>query len=115
MTQRFDELGLIVDWLDAYRVMNIQGIVDLYDPDATIYCSCGDHDPVVGIIQIEQYWTERVRRFPLADIKEIRPVGNDVIVRYEVSKNRIVAARFGFSPRQKIGLTRCGPIGGSLV
>jgi hypothetical protein len=37
---KFDPLALVVDWLDACRLGELNALLDLYDERATLECDC---------------------------------------------------------------------------
>ena len=38
----FDQVALVVDWLDACRNRDLAALLDLYADDATFECGCGE-------------------------------------------------------------------------
>jgi hypothetical protein len=52
--RKFDEMAVVVDWIDAFKNRHLDALLDLYEDTATIECCEG------GVFQgrpaMEQYW-----------------------------------------------------------
>ena len=71
----FDQIGVVVDWLDACRKGDLTALLELYAEDATLECSCSGSGVTAGRAQIKGYWRPRMRRFSSTGfgLEEIMP------------------------------------------
>ena len=67
----FDQVAVVVDWLDACRYRDLAALLDLYAADAKFECGCGEVTLREGCAELEAYW--RARRAALAPT----PVGRE--------------------------------------
>ena len=51
----FDPLAVVVDWLDACRLGELDALLDLYDERATLDCLC-ENVTLTGRKSIAAYW-----------------------------------------------------------
>ena len=49
----FDQIALVVDWLDACRNRDLAALLDLYADDATLECRCGEIKVSKGRAELE--------------------------------------------------------------
>ena len=56
----FDQIALVVDWLDACRNRDLAALLDLYADDATLECRCGEAKVSEGRAELESYWRPRL-------------------------------------------------------
>ena len=42
LAEDFDQVALVVDWLDACRNRDLAALLDLYADDAMFECGCGE-------------------------------------------------------------------------
>ena len=52
---KFDPLAVVVDWLDACRLGELDALLDLYDERATLECNC-ERVSLTGREAIAAYW-----------------------------------------------------------
>ena len=52
---RFDPMGLVIDWLDACKERRLSSLIDLYDESATLDCCC-EGKTLRGRLDLEAYW-----------------------------------------------------------
>ena len=52
----FDQVALVVDWLDACRNRDLAMLLDLYADNATLECRCGEARISEGRAGLESYW-----------------------------------------------------------
>jgi len=72
----FDQIALVVDWLDACRNRDLATLLDLYADDATLECCCGGVKVSEGRAELESYWRPRLGALvppPLGSRKSRRP------------------------------------------
>jgi hypothetical protein len=56
---QFDPLALVVDWLDACRLGELNALLDLYDERATLECDC-ECVCLTGRKSIAAYWAPKL-------------------------------------------------------
>ena len=83
----FDPLALVVDWLDACRLEQLDALLELYDERATLECDC---------------------EFSLNDMAL---TADGVRLDYQSNEGKPVRMQFRFSPSGKIVHTGCCPLG----
>ena len=108
----FDQMGLVVDWVDACRKGDLATLLDLYADDAEVECTCnGTPFFYRGRRELETYWGPRLSAFSSAGfgLEEINPAPNGIDLEYSVAGALRVHASFRFSPEGKIYSTLCVP------
>ena len=109
----FDQIALVVDWLDACRNRDLTTLLDLYADDATLECRCGGVKVGQGRAALETYWRPRLEgRTPTAfELREITPTAEGVVLDYLSHEGKPVRIAFTFSRDAKIQHTACAPAG----
>jgi hypothetical protein len=112
MPEDFDQIAIVVDWLDACRERDLAGLMDLYADDASLECACEGTALIHGRAALEAYWRPRLEAFaPTAfGLEEITPVADGVVLDYSSFEGKPVRISFTFSPAGKIQHTSCGPV-----
>ncbi|MCJ9705154.1 MULTISPECIES: nuclear transport factor 2 family protein [unclassified Bradyrhizobium] len=107
----FDQMGIVVDWVDACRKGDLTTLLDLYADDAQVECTCNGAQRYHGRSELEAYWQPRLSAFALAGfgLEEIGPVPHGVDLEYSVAGALRIRASFRFSPEGKIRSTLCEP------
>ncbi|MFT4118645.1 nuclear transport factor 2 family protein [Bradyrhizobium sp.] len=107
----FDQMGIVIDWVDACRTGDLAMLLDLYADDAQLECSCNGTNHYRGRSELETYWQPRLNAYSTAGfgLEEISPVPNGVDVEYSVAGSLRIHATFRFSPEGKIYSTVCEP------
>jgi hypothetical protein len=107
----FDQMGVVVDWVDACRNGDLAMLLDLYADDAQLECTCNGSQRYRGRSELEAYWRPRLDAFSLAGfgLEEISPAPQGVDLEYSVAGALRIRASFRFSPEGKIYSTLCGP------
>ena len=108
----FDQMGIVVDWVDACRKGDLATLLDLYADDAEVECMCdGRHFSYRGRHELETYWGPRLSAFSSAGfgLEEINPAPDGVDLEYSVAGSLRVHASFRFSEQGKIYSTQCTP------
>lgn len=107
----FDQMGIIVDWVDACRKGDLAMLLDLYAEDGNVECSCNGTHLYRGRSELEIYWRPRLSAFSSAGfgLEEIHPAQNGVDLEYSVAGALRVRASFRFSADGKIHSTLCEP------
>jgi hypothetical protein len=112
----FDQIALVVDWLDACRNRDLTTLLDLYADDAALECRCGEVKVCKGRAGLESYWRPRLEALaPNAfGLEEITPTAEGVVLDYLSHEGEPVRIAFTFSRDAKIQRTACGPAGQAL-
>lgn len=107
----FDQMGIVVDWVDACRKGDLTMLLDLYADDAQLECTCNGTQRCRGRSELETYWRPRLDAFSSAGfgLEEISPAPQGVDLEYSVGGALRIRASFRFSPEGKIDSTLCGP------
>jgi SnoaL-like domain len=107
----FDQMGIVVDWVDACRKGDLATLLDLYADDAEIECTCNGTRRCRGRGELENYWRPRLSAFSSTGfgLEEIRPVPHGIDLEYLVAGSLRIRASFRFSPEGKILRTLCEP------
>ena len=106
----FDQVALVVDWLDACRNRDLTSLLDLYAVDARLECHCGEVAVSEGRSELESYWQPRLASLtPTAFVlEEIVPTVDGVELDYLNDQGRPVHIAFIFTRDGKIQRTSCG-------
>ena len=113
LTKEFDQIAIVVDWLDACRARDLESLLDLYSQDASLECACNDREMLRGRADLASYWRPRLRAFsPTAfGVDEITPDAEGVVLDYISFDGKPVRIFFVFDADGKIVQTRCQPAG----
>jgi len=113
----FDQLALVVDWLDACRNRELATLLDLYADDATLECRCGGVKVGKGRAALETYWRPRLEALAsnAFELEEITPTMEGIVLDYLSHEGKPVRIAFTFSHDAKIQRTACGPAGQPLL
>ena len=108
--RKFDEMAVVVDWIDAFKNRHLDALLDLYEDTATIECCEG------GVFQgrpaVEQYWEPKLSRSRSGslEIHALFPERDGVSLDYRGYDEKPVRTFFLFSETGKIRMTACEPI-----
>jgi len=107
----FDQIALVVDWLDACRKRDLAALLDLYADDARLECQCGGGKVSEGRAELESYWRPRLGALaPNAfGLEEIEPTPEGVRLDYASHEGLSVRMVFSFTGDGKILRTHCAP------
>lgn len=107
---RFDAIGIVVDWIDACKQRRLEALLDLYDEEATVKCCDGGN--FIGRSQMEQYWRPRLARAgrDAFAIDALMPEADGVSLDYRDYDGRRMRMHFRFTQAGKIRLTACEAI-----
>jgi len=113
MPEDFDQIAVVVDWLDACRKRDLGALLDLYAEDASLECACSGVALIRGRPALEAYWRPRLDAFaPTAfGLQEIIPSADGIVLDYSSFEGKPVRISFAFSSAGKIRQTNCGPVG----
>jgi hypothetical protein len=107
----FDQMGIVVDWLDACRKGDIETLLDLYADDACLECQCHGAQLYRGRGELDAYWRPRLGAFSSVgfSLEEISPASAGIALEYSIAGALRIRAWFGFSGDGKIFQTICEP------
>jgi ketosteroid isomerase-like protein len=107
----FDQMGIVVDWVDACRKGDLATLLDLYADDAQLECTCDGTRRYRGRHELETYWGPRLSTFSSAGfgLEEIHPVPHGIDLEYSIAGSLRIRISFRFSPEGKIRRTLCEP------
>jgi hypothetical protein len=110
LADNFDNMAVVVDWLDACRNQNLDALLDLYAPDAGLECAC-EGVAISGRAALAAYWTPKLTGLvPKAyGLEEIVPSADSVQLDYMNFEGEPVRVLFRFDQQGKIVHTWCGP------
>ena len=111
MPDDIDQIAVVVDWLDACRRRDLEAVLGLYAPDASLECQCEGTTVSEGRVHLARYWEARLDSFvPNAfGLEEIAPVLDGVQLDYVSHQGLPVRMMFSFSADGKISRARCEP------
>ena len=109
---RFDPIAVAVDWLDAGKLGDLDGLLNLYDERATLECDC-EGVVLTGRQSLSAYWTPKLESKLAAafTLDGMTPTADGVRVDYQNCEGKPVRIHFRFTPSGKIAHTSCGPLG----
>ena len=115
LAEDFDQVALVVDWLDACRNRDLAALLGLYADDATFECGCGEVGLHEGRAELEAYWRPRLDALaPTAfGLEEITPTAEGVVLDYLSFDGKPVRICFSFDDAGKIRQSRCIPVAGT--
>ena len=107
----FDQMGIVVDWVDACRQGDLALLLGLYAEDAELECTCNGKRRYHGRSELEAYWQPRLSTFSSVGfgLDEIHPAPHGVDLEYSVAGALRIRASFRFSSEGKILSTLCEP------
>jgi ketosteroid isomerase-like protein len=106
----FDPLAIVVDWLDACRVGDLDALLDMYDERATVECGC-EKVSLTGRASLSAYWSSRLERRSLGAfaLEDMAVTQDGVMVDYRDYASNSVRIHFRFNSTGQIMHTNCGP------
>ena len=112
MPQDFDQMAIVVDWLDACRRRDLDSMLDLYAAEASLECQCDGATVNEGRARVASYWGPRLDGLaPNAfGLEEIQPTPDGVQLDYWSHEGLPVRMVFSFTPDGKILRTCCAPV-----
>lgn len=108
----FDPIAVVVDWLDACRRRDLDGLLDLYAPGASLECRCAEGTVSTGRAGLASYWGPRLAGLvPNAfGLEEIEPTADGVQLDYVRHDGATIRMLFTFTGDGKIMQARCAPV-----
>ncbi|WP_213289055.1 nuclear transport factor 2 family protein [Bradyrhizobium sp. sGM-13] len=107
---RFDAVGVVVDWIDACKQRRLDALLDLYDDAAIVECC--ESGSFNGRSEMERYWRPRLARAgnDAFAIDALTPEEDGISLDYRGYDGRIMRTHFRFTRSGKIRLTACEPV-----
>jgi ketosteroid isomerase-like protein len=107
----FDNVAIVVDWLDACRSGNVDALLDLYAGDAGLE-SVPEGIAIDGRAQLAAYWAARLAALsPDAFVLEqILLLADGVMLDHTNAEGRTVRTVFSFDAAGRITRSRTEPL-----
>lgn len=107
----FDQMGIVVDWVDACRKGDLAMLLDLYADDGEVECTCNGTHVYRGRRELETFWGPKLHAFSSAGfrLEEIHPAQNGIDLEYSVAGALRVRVSFHFSAEGNIHRMLCEP------
>jgi ketosteroid isomerase-like protein len=77
-----DHLATAVDWLDAYRSQDLEGVLSFFASDAALECACSGAQIVVGKAALRTYWRDQFSKLPAFSLEDLEPSESGATVGY---------------------------------
>jgi hypothetical protein len=107
----FDPLAVAIDWLDAAKLGDLDGLLGLYDERATLECDC-EGVVFTGRQSLSAYWAPKLESKLAAafTLDDMILTGDGVQIDYKSYEGKPARIHFRFTPSGKIAHTSCGPL-----
>ncbi|WP_407158400.1 nuclear transport factor 2 family protein [Bradyrhizobium sp. STM 3557] len=112
MADHFDEMAIVVDWLDCCRSRNLDALLDFFAENAALECRCECAcNGITGRSELAGYWGPKLANVsPDAfALEEITPHDDGVVLDYLSFEGKPVQILFVFDAQGKISYMRCAP------
>jgi hypothetical protein len=112
LAEHFDEMAVVVDWLDCCRSRNLEALLDLFAENAVLECQCGCAcTGITGRSELAGYWAPKLANVsPDAfGLEEITPHEDGVVLDCLSFEGKPVQILFVFDAQGKIAHMRCAP------
>lgn len=106
-----DHSGTVIDWLNACRFGQLNALLNLYDPEATLRCDCDGVD-LAGRNSLAIYWNSKFRGKAACafTLDNMILTGDEIQLDCQSCKGKPVRVHFRFNPSGKIAHTRFDPL-----
>jgi hypothetical protein len=107
----FDNVAIVVDWLDACRSGNLDALLDLYAGNASLE-SAHEGVAITGRAQLAGYWAAKLSAVSSGAfaLDQIMPVTDGVVLDHSDTDGRAVRTAFNFDAAGKIARSRSEPV-----
>ena len=111
LSEDFDQIAIVVDWLDACRKRDLDALLELYAEGASVECHCSGTQRHQGLAALAAYWRPQFEAFvPTAfGLEEIAPAAEGVALDCLNFEGKPVRLFFTFTADGKIWQTSCVP------
>ena len=108
---RFDPMGLVIDWLDACKERRLSSLLDLYDESATLECCCEDKT-LHGRRDLLAYWGPKLAHAVIGafEVDALFPETDGVCLDYRAFDGSPVRIHFRFTDDGKIRYNACASV-----
>jgi hypothetical protein len=108
---RFDPMGLVIDWLDACKERRLSSLIDLYDESATLDCCC-EGKTLRGRLDLEAYWGPKLAHSVIGafEVYVLFPEDRRRMLDYRAFDGNPVRIHFRFTDDGKIRHNACAPV-----
>lgn len=108
--RNFDEIAIVVEWVDACKRRDLKSLLDLYDDTAVVECCEGGS--FEGRAEMARYWRPRLARAGTKafEIDALFPEQDGVSLDYRGYDGKPMRTIFRFNNVGKIQMTACDPI-----
>src|SRR5258705_12317105 len=62
LSDDFDQIAIVVDWLDACRRRDLDALLELYAEGASVECHCSGTQRHEGLAALAAYWRPQLER-----------------------------------------------------
>lgn len=104
-----DYPAIAVDWLDAYREKDLEGILAFFADDAMLECGCGGAKTINGKTGLRAYWKDRLAKLPASRLEAVVPSAKGATVEYR-TPDGVVRIAMHFNDGGFIARAKCGPV-----
>ena len=110
LTNHFDEMAAVVDWLDCCRNRDLEALLDLYADQARLDCAC-EGSRISGRAALADYWRPKLAKVSAEafGLEEITPHDDSVVLDYLSYEGKRVRIAFVFDAMGKISRMQCAP------
>jgi hypothetical protein len=111
LSDDFDQIAIVVDWLDACRRRDLDALLELYAEGASVECHSSGTQRHEGLAALAAYWRPQFEAFvPTAfGLEEIAPAAEGVALDCLSFEGKPVRLFFTFTADGKILQTSCLP------
>jgi ketosteroid isomerase-like protein len=96
-----------VDWLNAYRRQALEGLIHLYDDEATHTCNCDGQKVIAGKAALRSYWLDQFKTHPVSNLLGLQSEDDGESLSFQTSKG-VARARLHIDARGRILRVECG-------
>ena len=104
-----DHLAAAVDWLDAYRSQDLEGVLAFFANDAALECGCSGSKIVAGKAALRAYWQDQFCKLPASGLEDLEPSDTGATVDYRTPSG-VLRIAMQFDDNGQIITARCGPV-----
>jgi hypothetical protein len=111
VTDDFDKMAAVVDWLDACRSRDLNALLDFYADNASLDCAC-EGAGISGRSALAAYWRPKLSGASrdAFGLEEITPLGDGVALDYLGFDGKRIRIVFSFDAQGRISHMNCRPV-----
>ena len=103
-----DHLANAVDWLDAYRSQDLEGVLSFFASDAEVECGCSISKVVTGQAALRDYWQNQFRNLPAYGLVDLEPSLDGATIEYR-TRSGVIRIAMHFDADGRISTAKCAP------